>query len=108
MHSYKISSGETFGHVISITTLNPNEDTSINLRHLTEEELVELDADKDRMYYILWFDVSTLAVNEEVTIEMLPLYPNGLVYDGVVDYSENVNIPALTDYTYIFKRDIRV
>ena len=48
---------------------------------------------------------STLAVNEEVTIEMLPLYPNGLVYDGVTDYSENANIPALTDYTYIFKRE---
>ncbi len=24
------------------------------------------------MYYLLWFDVSTIAVNEEVTIEMLP------------------------------------
>lgn len=105
MHSYKISSGETFGHVISITTLNPNEDTSINLRHLTEEELVELDADKNRMYYLLWFDLSTLAVNEEVTIEMLPLYPNGLIYDGVNDYSENANIPALDDFTAIIKRE---
>ena len=37
---------------------------------------------------------------------MLPLYPNGLVYDGVTDYSENVNIPALTDYTYVFKREL--
>lgn len=106
MHSYKISSGEAFGHVVSITTLNPNEDTSISLRHLTEEELVELDTNKDRMYYLLWFDLSTLAVDEEVTIEMLPLYPNGLVYDGVTDYSENANIPALTDYTYILKRQI--
>lgn len=106
MHSYKISSGEAFGHVVSITTLNPNEDTSISLRHLTEEELVELDTNKDRMYYLLWFDLSTLAVDEEVTIEMLPLYTNGLAYDGITDYSENTNIPALTDYTYIFKRDI--
>ena len=106
MHSYKISSGEAFGHVVSITTLNPNEDTSISLRHLTEEELVELDTNKDRMYYLLWFDLSTLAVDEEVTIEMLPLYPNGLVYDGVTDYSENANIPALTDYTYVFKREL--
>lgn len=104
MHSYKISSGEAFGHVVSITTLNPNEDTSISLRHLTEEELVELDTNKDRMYYLLWFDLFTLAVNEEVTIEMLPLYPNGLVYDGVTDYSENENIPVLTDYTIIAKR----
>nr|DAH01050.1 MAG TPA: hypothetical protein [Crassvirales sp.] len=104
MHSYKISSEEAFGHVISITALNPNEDTSINLRHLTEEELAELDANKDRMYYLLWFDLSTLAVNEEVTIEMLPLYPNGLVYDAVTDYSKNSNIPALDDFTAIMKR----
>nr|DAV15713.1 MAG TPA: hypothetical protein [Crassvirales sp.] len=41
-----------------------------------------------------------------VTIEMLPLYPNGLVYDGITDYSMNTNIPALTDYTYILKRQI--
>lgn len=71
MHSYK-SNGENFGYVVNNITLNPNEDTSINLRHLTEEELTELDANKDRMYYLLWFDLSTLAVDEEVTIEMLP------------------------------------
>lgn len=41
-----------------------------------------------------------------VTIEVLPEYENGLVYDGVTDYSENTNIPALTDYTYILKRQI--
>lgn len=35
---------------------------------------------------------------------MLPLYPNGLVYDGVDDYSKNENIPVLTDYTIIAKR----
>lgn len=106
MHSYK-SNGENFGYVVNNITLNPNEDTSINLRHLTEEELTELDANKDRMYYLLWFDLSTLAVDEEVTIEMLPLlYPNGLVYDGITDYSKNANIPVLTDYTYIYKRTI--
>ena len=105
MHSYK-SNGENFGYVVNNIILNPNEDTSINLRHLTEEELTELDADKSRMYYLLWFDLSALAVDEEVTIEMLPLYSNGLIYDGVEDFSKNVNIPALTDYTYIYKRTI--
>lgn len=104
MHSYK-SNGENFGYVVNNITLNPNEDTSINLRHLTEEELTELDANKDRMYYLLWFDLSTLAVDEEVTIEMLPLYPNGLLYDGVTDYSKNANIPALDDFTAIIKRE---
>ena len=105
MHSYK-SNGENFGYVVNNITLNPNEDTSINLRHLTEEELTKLDANKDRMYYLLWFDLSALAVDEEVTIEMLPLYPNGLAYDGITDYSKNANIPVLTDYTYIYKRTI--
>lgn len=41
-----------------------------------------------------------------VTIEVLPEYENGLVYDGVDDYSENTSIPAFTDYTYIFKRTL--
>jgi hypothetical protein len=40
-----------------------------------------------------------------VTIEVLPEYENGLVYDGVEDYSVNTNIPALTNYTYIIKRE---
>lgn len=105
MHSYK-SNGENFGYVVNNITLNPNEDTSINLRHLTEEELTELDANKDRMYYLLWFDLSTLAVDEEVTIEMLPLYPNGLVYNGVDDYSENVNIPIVDDFTFLVKASL--
>lgn len=73
MHSYKISTGAEFGEVISITNVSPNKDTYINLRHLTEEELAKLDTNKDRMYYILWFDLSTIAVNEEVVIEMLPV-----------------------------------
>ena len=37
---------------------------------------------------------------------MLPLYPNGLVLDGVNDHLINENIPAFTDYTYIIKRTI--
>ena len=41
-----------------------------------------------------------------VTIEVLPEYENGLAYDGITDYSKNANIPAFTNYTYIFKRTI--
>ena len=73
MHYYKVSTGAEFGEVISITNVSPNKDTYINLRHLTEEELAKLDTNKDRMYYLLWFDLSTIAVNEEVVIEMLPV-----------------------------------
>lgn len=42
----------------------------------------------------------------DITIEILPEYENGLVYDGVDDYSENASIPLLSDYTYIFKRTL--
>lgn len=73
MHYNAISSTELRQKVVSVTTINPNEDTLINLRHLTEEELTELNVNKSTMYYLLWFDVSTLAVNEEVTVEMLPV-----------------------------------
>lgn len=94
LHSYKISDGTAFGHVIKNPAVNPNEDTFINLRHLTEEELTELDADKSRMYYLLWFDLSALAVDEEVIVEMLPveggkslaLTNNNFAYDKMSGY----------------------
>lgn len=94
MHYNAISSTELRQKVVSVTTINPNEDTLINLRHLTEEELTELNVNKSTMYYLLWFDVSTLAVNEEVTIEMLPveggrnLWLNnyGFAYDKMSGY----------------------
>ena len=40
-----------------------------------------------------------------VTIEVLPEYENGLVYDGITNYSKNANIPALDDFTAIIKRE---
>ena len=51
-------------------------------------------------------EIPDVIQNVNVTIEVLPEYENGLAYDGVEDYSENVNVPALTDYTYIFKRTL--
>lgn len=51
-------------------------------------------------------EIPDIIQNVNVTIEVLPEYENGLVYDGVEDYSKNANIPALTDYTYIFKRTL--
>lgn len=41
----------------------------------------------------------------DITIEILPEYENGLVYDGITDYSKNANIPALDDFTAIIKRE---
>lgn len=42
----------------------------------------------------------------DITIELLPEYPNALVFDGVNDYGVNNNMPILTDYTIIAKREI--
>lgn len=40
----------------------------------------------------------------DITIEILPEYENGLVYDGVSDFTNNKNIPIFTDFTAIIKR----
>lgn len=51
-------------------------------------------------------DMPEIITDVNITIEILPEYKNGLVYDGVDDYSENASIPLLSDYTYIFKRTL--
>ena len=84
--------------------LTPNVPLEINLPYKTQDELTELGAVSTSVYYLLYFSNTTLEIGEEYTVEMLPLYPNGLVYDGVEDYSKNENIPVLTDYTIIAKR----
>lgn len=40
----------------------------------------------------------------DIAIEILPEYENGLVYDGVSDFTDNKNIPIFTDFTAIIKR----
>lgn len=44
--------------------------------------------------------------NCDVTIEFLPEYPDALVFDGVDDHGVNSEMPILTDYTLIVKREI--
>lgn len=39
-----------------------------------------------------------------IEIEILPEYPDALVFDGVDDYGINKNVPILTDFTVIAKR----
>ena len=102
---YKLE-GETDYNTLAIAspTIEGNINTYVTLPYKTEQEIADLNAVDT--YYSIYFIPIDLDINEEVTIEMLPLYPNGLVYDAVTDYSENTNIPALTDYTYIFKREL--
>lgn len=104
-HYYPVG-GNSEGTPLKITSkdLIANKDAIITISPISQENIDKYNIDVNRGYYLIYFQLSsTLAVNEEVTIEMLPLYPNGLVYDGVTDYSENANIPAFTDYTYIIK-----
>lgn len=48
--------------------------------------------------------VGELVFDCDITIEILPEYENGLVYDGVSDFTDNKNIPIFTDFTAIIKR----
>lgn len=48
-------------------------------------------------------DINTME-NCNITIELLPEYPDALVFDGIDDYGINENMPILTDYTIIAKR----
>lgn len=107
-HYYTVG-GNSEGTPLGITSkdLIANKDAIITISPISQENIDKYNIDVNRGYYLIYFQLSsTLAVNEEVTIEMLPLYPNGLVYDGVDDYSENASIPLLSDYTYIFKRTL--
>ena len=65
----------------------------------------------DSLHDGVWIGFTVSPISEgvkefdcDITIEVLPEYENGLVYDGITDYSENANIPALTDFTIIAKR----
>lgn len=102
---YKLE-GDTDYNTLAIAspTIEGNINTYVTLPYKTEQEIADLNAIDT--YYSIYFIPIDLNIDEEVTIEMLPLYPNGLVYDGITDYSENANIPAFTEFSYVFKRKL--
>ena len=57
---------------------------------------------------IQWIGFRATKVSDScnITIELIPEYPDALVFDGVDDYGVNENMPILTDYTVICKREI--
>lgn len=85
VHGLSISEGKDKSVRVQELVLNPNEDNYTNLKTLNEEELSQIDISTNSLYYLLWFDLSTLAVDEEVTIEMLPLFEGAFVTDGIDD-----------------------
>lgn len=52
------------------------------------------------------FDRSSNSIirDADIFIELLPEYPDALVFDGVDDYGINESMPILTDYTVIVNR----
>lgn len=85
VHGLSISEGKDKSVRVQELVLNSNEDNYTNLKTLNEEELAQIDISTNSLYYLLWFDLSTLAVDEEVTIEMLPLFEGAFVTDGIDD-----------------------
>lgn len=86
--------------------MTPNVPITVTLPYKTEEEKADLGVTEGSDSYLFYFDPSDISVGEEYTVEMLPLYPNGLAYDGVEDYSENVNVPIIDDFTFLVKASL--
>lgn len=101
---YRLVAGESYRtETISTDDLTANVEANLTLLHKTPAQLEEMGVIQH--YYLIYFNNAKLAIDEEYTITMLPLYPNGLCLDGIDDYLFNANIPALTDFTVIAKRE---
>lgn len=83
--------------------MTPNIPITVTLPYKTEQEKTDLGVTEGSESYLFYFDPSDIPVGEEYTVEMLPLYPNGLVCDGVTDYVENTLLPIFTDFTLVIK-----
>ena len=75
--------------------------SSIEASVTSEDSLSEYQIHYPKIYIP---NVSGASDDVDITIEILPLYPNALVSDGVDDYCYTDGLPILTDYTVIAKR----
>lgn len=59
----------------------------------------------EKLPYTTVFEIhSQVILDKEITFEILPEYPDALVFDGVDDYGVNHSVPSLSDYTIIVKK----
>lgn len=59
----------------------------------------------EKLPYTMVFEIQSQRIlDKEITFEILPEYPDALVFDGVNDYGVNRNVPSLSDYTIIVKK----
>lgn len=128
LYSYVYNNGVSKGYTIpafklKVTGLTTGQE--LDYRYISESNRTNsssIKLDKDGTYNMpqsypiepnestnneTWIGFLTnIAGDCNVTIEVLPEYPNGCCLDGVDDYLFNANIPVLTDYTYILKREL--
>lgn len=86
-------------------------ETTVVLENGTHE-LPKSYIPSDSLHDGVWIGFTVSPISEgvkefdcDITIEVLPEYENGLVYDAITDYSKNANIPAFDDFTAIIKRE---
>lgn len=59
----------------------------------------------EKLPYTTVFEIQSQRIlDKEITFEILPEYPDALVFDGVEDYGVNHSVPSLSDYTIIVKK----
>ena len=78
-----------------------------NGEHIVESSSVVWDNEELEPIVVNYPNIfidSDTADDVDITIEILPEYPNALVSDGVDDYCYTDGLPILTDYTVIAKR----
>ena len=92
---YTYSDGEDFS-----VPHNGNLYNGINIFPEINAEIVT-----EKLPYTTVFEIQSQRIlDKEITFEILPEYPDALVFDGVDDYGFCKNIPLLEDYTIIAKR----
>lgn len=103
--------------VVKYSYINSVDATARTVISITSDGIYELPKSfasdgsltSDNVWIGLYFtkqsaDTPDIIEDVNVTIEVLPEYENGLIYDGITNYSKNANIPALDDFTAIIKR----
>ena len=113
--SYKVRiSGLSDGETIKYRYYNLNDDNStsfidIRLRNgintIPEINMTSITGIVNKYTATFLYTLNEV-INKQITIELLPEYPNALVSDGVDDYCYTEGMPILTDYTVIAKRII--
>lgn len=69
-------------------------------------EINQLNENTDYYRYLIIKNTNE-SITCDVLIELLPEYPDALVFDGVDDYGQSIDkIKALTEYTVVLKRNI--